>query len=198
MGDTPPRNLYRSEASGRTTGACAQIGLSVTVGWPSETRVRTDEVGRLGDHHQVNDDVQMDVQQNRDAGLVELLVRRLVASNDRVAPPEEHERLAVFAWADEELVGGALGFTHWGWLFVSHLWVDESRRRCGLGSELMDEIERAAASRGAQAVHLDTYDFQALGFYEARGYRVFGQLDDYPPGHTRYFLTRSLGDDRQG
>lgn len=52
----------------------------------------------------------------------------------------------------------------------------------------MDRIEHAAGARGANAAHLDTYDFQALGFYEKRGYRVFGQLDDYPPGHTRYFL----------
>jgi ribosomal protein S18 acetylase RimI-like enzyme len=152
----------------------------------------------VGDHRPVNNDVQIGVQQNPDAELVQLLVRRLVASNDRMAPPENHERLAVFASADDELVGGVSGFTHWGWLFVSHLWVDETRRRRGLGSDLMDEIERAAALRGAQAVHLDTYDFQALGFYEARGYRVFGQLADYPPGHTRYFLTRNLGDDRQG
>ena len=151
-----------------------------------------------GKHGAVDNDVRIDVQQHPDAELVRLLVRRLVASNDRVAPPENQERLAVFASADGELVGGASGFTHWAWLFVSHLWVDETRRHRGLGSELMDKIERAGALRGAQAVHLDTYDFQVLAFYEARGYRVFGQLDNYPPGHTRYFLTRNLGNERKG
>jgi hypothetical protein len=49
-----------------------------------------------------------------------------------------------------------------------------------------------AANGGARSVHLDTYDFQALGFYKKLGYGVFGELDDYPPGHTRYFLTKPL------
>jgi ribosomal protein S18 acetylase RimI-like enzyme len=132
------------------------------------------------------------VQQDPDPELVQLLVRRLVAFNEAVAPPENHVRLGVFASADGELVGGAVGYTHWDWLFVSHLWVDATHRQSGLGSELMDTIERAAVARGANAAHLDTYDFQALGFYEQRGYRVFGELDDYPPGHTRYFLMTTL------
>lgn len=56
----------------------------------------------------------------------------------------------------------------------------------------MTMIEAAAAARGAESVHVDTYDFQALGFYERNGYEVFGQLDDYPIGHTRFFLRKSL------
>jgi len=150
-------------------------------------------VQQLGDDVVVRGgDLHIDVQQDPEPELVQLLVRRLVDSNDRVAPPENHQRVAVFASVDGELVGGASGFAHWRWLFVSHLWVDESRRHEGLGSELMDKIEQAGVSRGAQAAHLDTYDFQALGFYEKLGYRVFGKLDDYPVGHARYFLTRTL------
>lgn len=151
----------------------------------SRRRHAASDAGAVGD-------IQIDVQESPDAETVQQLVRRLVASNDLVAPPEHHKRLAVFATDNGELVGGASGYTHWDWLFVSHLWVDEARRHHGLGSTLMGEIEEAAARRGARAAHLDTYDFQALGFYQARGYRIFGQLDDYPPGHTRYFLTREL------
>ena len=141
-------------------------------------------------------ELHIDVQQDPDAELVELLVRRLVTSNDSVAPPESHARLAVFASTDAELVGGACGYTHWDWLFVSHLWVGSTHRRKGLGSELMDKIEQAGVARGALAAHLDTYDFQALGFYEKRGYQVFGRLDDYPPGHNRYFLMTTLTEPR--
>ena len=32
--------------------------------------------------------------------------------------------------------------------------------------------------------------FQALSFYQKLGYQIFGQLEDYPVGHTRYFLQK--------
>jgi hypothetical protein len=37
---------------------------------------------------------------------------------------------------------------------------------------------------------LDTFSFQARPFYEKLGYEVFGQLEDYPRGHSRYFLQK--------
>ena len=49
-----------------------------------------------------------------------------------------------------------------------------------------------AASRGCFAATLDTHSFEALGFYQKRGYEVFGTLEDYPPGHTKYFLRKRL------
>ena len=41
---------------------------------------------------------------------------------------------------------------------------------------------------------LDTLSFQARPFYEKLGYRVYGQLEDFPAGsgHTRYYLTKTL------
>jgi hypothetical protein len=39
---------------------------------------------------------------------------------------------------------------------------------------------------------LDTFDFQALSFYARLGYEVFGRLDDFPKGHTRFFVAKTL------
>ncbi len=127
-----------------------------------------------------------------DSDTVRLVVSNLVAANETVAPPEEYQPLAVVARVHGDLVGGAVGHTHWGWLFVSHLWVDVAQRGVGLGSALMASIEDAARRRDVGSAHVDTYDFQALGFYERLGYAVFGKLDDFPVGHTRFFLQKSL------
>lgn len=127
-----------------------------------------------------------------DPEAVQRLVRRLVDWNSGVAPPEDHRKLAVFATDGGDLVGGASGYTHWSWLFVSHLWVADHLRGDGLGSRLMHEIEAAALRRGARMAHLDTYDFQARSFYEGLGYEQFAELQDYPPGHSRHFLRKQL------
>lgn len=58
----------------------------------------------------------------------------------------------------------------------------------GVGRQLLGRAEAEAAARGCRNAHLDTFSFQARGFYESLGYEVFGALGDYPPGHSRYFL----------
>jgi hypothetical protein len=37
-----------------------------------------------------------------------------------------------------------------------------------------------------------TGSFNALPFYLKRGYTVFGELPDMPPGHTQYFMCKKL------
>jgi GNAT superfamily N-acetyltransferase len=90
------------------------------------------------------------------------------------------------------LVGGAVGTINWYWLHISLLWVAESRRHAGLGSQLMAAIEQAGIERGCTRAHLDTFSYQARPFYEQQGYRVFGVLEDYPTGHQRFFLEKVL------
>ena len=107
------------------------------------------------------------------------VVRGLVAHNAARAAPEDKRPLAVFARAPNgEIHGGAAGYTHWGWLFVSHLWVPESLRGEGWGRRLMTALEEAARRRGCHAAHLDTFSFQSLGFYERLGYERFATLED--------------------
>lgn len=88
--------------------------------------------------------------------------------------------------------GGLLGETYWGWLHVSILWLEADARGRGYGSQLLAAAEAEAKRRGCRHAHLDTLSFQALPFYEARGYTLFGTLDDLPPGHQRFFLQKAL------
>jgi GNAT superfamily N-acetyltransferase len=112
---------------------------------------------------------------------------RLHASDDNYRP------LVLFLRGpDGRMAGGLLGETYWGWLHVGDLWLEEGIRGRGFGSRLLDLAEQEALRRGCRRAHLDTMSFQALPFYERRGYQVFGTLQDLPPGHSRYFLWKSL------
>ena len=89
-------------------------------------------------------------------------------------------------------MGGAYGRVNWTWLDVSLLWVAAGDRNQGLGSKLLEEIETAAVARGCTCAHLETFGYQARPFYERHGYEVFATLDDYPPGHQRFFMRKLL------
>lgn len=88
------------------------------------------------------------------------------------------------------LAGGLSGAMSWGWLFIDAVWVHADLRGKGIGHALMARAERHAAAEGCHSVWLDT--FQAKGFYQGLGYSVFGALEDYPNGQTRYFLRKRL------
>ena len=78
-----------------------------------------------------------------------------------------------------------------GLVEVRGLWVDPARRGEGLGRSLLAALEREAAARGVTRVALDTYDWQARGFYEKLGYRAFGTLR-YPAGPRRFYMEKDL------
>ena len=91
-----------------------------------------------------------------------------------------------------EVLGGLLGDIWAGWLHVSYLWVARPLRHDGWASRLVREAERYARRRGAHDAYLETFSFQARPLYEKLGYQLFAQLDDFPPGHTKYFLRKKL------
>jgi GNAT superfamily N-acetyltransferase len=78
------------------------------------------------------------------------------------------------------------------WLFVNWLWVADPYRKHRIGSELMGAAEAAARVEGCRAAYLDTFTFQAPKLYERLGYREFGRLDDFPPGHARIWFSKAL------
>ena len=119
------------------------------------------------------------------------LARRIHAFHAESMPPWQATRFGLrLEDAAGTLAGGFCGVLAWGWLFVEALWIDPAVRGSGAGSALMLAAERHAAASGCHSAWLDS--FQARGFYEALGYTVFGQLDDYPAGQTRWFLRKRL------
>ena len=91
-----------------------------------------------------------------------------------------------------EILGGVIGATHWDWLYINLMWVRDDLRGHGYGKALLALAEKEARQRGAKQSYLDTFSFQAPGFYKKQGYEVFGQLDDFPTGHQRFYLKKTL------
>jgi GNAT superfamily N-acetyltransferase len=107
---------------------------------------------------------------------------------------EGHAKLLCYALyaPNHTVVGGIIGETHWNWLFINLMWIREELRGQGYGHKLLIAAEDEGRKRGVTNAYLDTFSFQAPEFYQKHGYQVFGVLENFPPGHTRYYLTKQL------
>jgi GNAT superfamily N-acetyltransferase len=93
---------------------------------------------------------------------------------------------------DQEILGGVIGEIYWEWFYLDLMWIQENLRGLGYGAQLLTAVEKEAKEKGAKFVFLDTFSFQAPGFYQKYGYQLFGELANFPPGHQRFYLTKEL------
>jgi len=124
----------------------------------------------------------------------EVILRGLVGFNERHVGAANFKPLVLLLQhpPSETTVGGLWGRTAYDWCFVELLFVPEELRGRKLGRDLMMKAEEEARRRSCVGVFLDTFEFQARGFYEKLGYAVFGELPDHPIGTRHFFMHKSL------
>ena len=98
----------------------------------------------------------------------------------------------IFDDATRKVIGGLVGRTSLGVLFVDYFFVPESLRGRGHGSRALALAEAEAIRRGCARAVLFTMVIQAPSFYEKRGYETFGRVESTPPGNARIFMTKDL------
>ena len=113
--------------------------------------------------------------------------------NTRQAGPENSHMICYLLQdAEGTKAGGIIAIVHWGWLYINLLWIQDEFRGQGYGAQLMEMAEVEGIQYGAQYAYLDTFTFQAPGFYEKLGYTIVGELPDFPEGHTRFYMKKEL------
>jgi GNAT superfamily N-acetyltransferase len=118
----------------------------------------------------------------------------LGAYNFEKAGYRDHRPLAILVRDPDngEVVGGLLGRTSFGLLYVDRFFLPESLRKQGLGTRIIKAAEEEGLRRGCSRAILTTLSFQAPGFYKRQGWQVLGQIECDPPGHTRFLMTKTL------
>jgi len=94
--------------------------------------------------------------------------------------------------ASGQIVGGLLGRTSLGLLFIDLVYLPKEWRGRQLGGRMLRMAEEEGVRRGCRAAVLYTISFQAPGFYESHGWRAFGRIPCDPPGTARVFMTKEL------
>jgi GNAT superfamily N-acetyltransferase len=113
--------------------------------------------------------------------------------NMRVTQDRNYSPINIFLRDEDGTVQGGILADLWGgWMHITFLWVEEPLRKHGYGAHLLRAAEDEAQTKGCRHAFVETFSFQARPFYERFGYQVIAVLEDYPPGHTYYFLRKSL------
>ena len=124
---------------------------------------------------------------------VQYLEDRLYEFNSAATGITDGEWLAIFVRDDKDrIVAGICGNTWAGCLEIRQLWVDEARRKQGLGTKLFVAAEQEARRRGCRQILLTTFTFQAPAFYAKHGFEVLATVDDHPRGYQHLLLRKRL------
>ena len=91
-----------------------------------------------------------------------------------------------------EIIGGLYGRSMWGTLEIKTFAVKPENRKEGIGQKLMLEAEAEAKRRNCRFISLDTFSFQAPGFYEKIGFEKIGTETDFPKGCEKYYYRKKL------
>ena len=91
-----------------------------------------------------------------------------------------------------EIIGGLYGRSLWGTLEVKTLVVKLENRNKGIGRKLIIEAEKEAKNRNCRFISLDTFSFQAPGFYEKLGFEKIGTETDFPKGFEKYYYRKKI------
>jgi len=133
------------------------------------------------------------IESNHAPEQVQYLEDRLYEFNSGVTGIRDGEWLGIFVRDERDrVVAGICGSTWGGGCEIRQFWVEESRRRRGLGSRLLEAAEQEARRRGCRQMILTTFSFQAPAFYERRGFEELISVDDYPRGHRSLLLRKRL------
>jgi GNAT superfamily N-acetyltransferase len=127
------------------------------------------------------------------AAVARALWKGLIKFNNERAGPLDYSRKVISVRdARGRLAGGLILESYWRESYIELLWVSARLRGAGCGRRLIKVAERVAKKRGSVLIHLNTYSFQAPGFYEGLGYKPFGTMKGSPEGQCRYFYFRKL------
>jgi len=123
-----------------------------------------------------------------------LLSERIYEFNAAATGYRDGESFTAIHLGDSGAIeAGASGYTWGGCCYVAYLWVAEELRGKGMGSALLDAVERHARTKDCRIVFLSTHSFQAPEFYGRRGYEQVASINDHPPGHASIFFAKRLG-----
>jgi GNAT superfamily N-acetyltransferase len=110
----------------------------------------------------------------------------------RLASDGKAQALACFLRVDGKVIAGGVGRTEYRRLFIMSVWVTESLRGQGIGSEIISRMEREAVARKCHDALIETLLEPNVRLYERLGYNSLARIPKYVGDFTRHIMLKSL------
>lgn len=94
--------------------------------------------------------------------------------------------------SNQTILGGCNGSTLYGCLYIDQLWVDESLRNQGYGSQLIKKALAFGIDKKCSFATVNTMDWEALKFYQKLGFVIEFQRTGFDHHSIFYFLRKPL------
>ena len=91
-----------------------------------------------------------------------------------------------------QLLGVITGRAYYNEVHIGDLIIGKGQRKSGIGSKLVEEVEKAYRGKGYEKITLTTFGFQAPKFYKKLGYETEFVRRDKDPKLSKYFLAKAL------
>ncbi|TFG71882.1 MAG: N-acetyltransferase [Anaerolineales bacterium] len=87
------------------------------------------------------------------------------------------------------------GDAYSGWFYLTDLYVEKAYRHQGIGSTLLQALERKIVRFGINKIWTWTAGYEGPEFYKKHHYRVFAQMENwYSAGQSRIGMRKDLKD----
>jgi GNAT superfamily N-acetyltransferase len=135
----------------------------------------------------------IEVIESHEESLIEFLDKKIDDFNWANWEVKERNPIAVKITDEKNnIIAGAAGRTFGHWFLLDTLWVSDLLRGQNIGSKLLSKLETLAKEKGCTECLLDTLNFQAMPFYEKKGYEVQWTQKNFPITGCKYFMTKIL------
>lgn len=144
-------------------------------------------------------DYQVRIETSWNKASSQIIVDKLNAYNALRVRAQGDDPYTIFLVSDTgEVIAGLFGHISIldgkAYCDLSALWVDEKHRQHGLGTRLMNELIQYAQNKKCQLIQLDTFEWQARGFYEKLGFETVATVPNIENCHGReqYYMRKAL------
>ncbi len=119
----------------------------------------------------------------------ENILRRLEDHNNNFSPKVNYQPICFVAEDKDEFMGGVDGYKAWDMFEITNIIVTDKGQ--GIGTKLINEVEKYCIKSKLTKITAWTLDFQAPAFYERCGFTKFATVPEMAGEHScHYFIKR--------